>query len=372
MTTSSPLSPSSTDLIAINGTDHVAFWVGNAKQAAYFYQKAFGFQLVAYAGPETGQRDRASYVLQQNKIRFVLTTALTPDHPVAEHVLAHGDGVRDVALWVEDAEKAFRLATSRGARPVREPHVVEDAHGRVTLATVGTYGDTVHTFVQRDAYHGVFLPGYEPRTGLDAASTGLEFVDHIVGNVGWNEMNTWVTYYQTVFGFHHFANFDDKDISTEYSALRSVVVANHNERIKFPLNEPAEGKKKSQIEEYIQAYGGPGVQHLALLTHDIVETVRKLKANGVEFLGTPDSYYDELAQRISGIEEDLSVLRSLGILVDRDDKGYMLQLFTKPLEDRPTVFFEIIQRKGSESFGKGNFKALFESIEREQELRGNL
>ncbi len=372
MTTSTSLSPTPADLIAINGTDHVEFWVGNAKQAAYYYQKAFGFQVVAYAGPETGIRDRASYVLQQNKIRFVLTTALVGDHPVAKHVLDHGDGVRDVALWVEDAAKAFRLATSRGARAVREPHVVEDAHGRVTLASVATYGETIHTFVQRDGYQGVFLPGYLPREGLDVAATGLEFVDHIVGNVGWNEMNTWVEYYQQVFGFHHFANFDDKDISTEFSALRSVVVANHNERIKFPLNEPAEGKKKSQIEEYIHSYGGPGVQHIALNTSDIVDTVRKLKANGVEFLATPGSYYDGLARRFEGLAENLAELKELGILVDRDEKGYMLQLFTKPLEDRPTVFFEIIQRKGSESFGKGNFKALFESIEREQDRRGNL
>jgi 4-hydroxyphenylpyruvate dioxygenase len=372
MTTSPSLSTAPTDRIAIHGTDHVEFWVGNAKQAAYFYQQAFGFQLVAYAGPETGVRDRASYVLQQQKIRFVLTTALLPDHAVSQHVLAHGDGVRDVALWVADAETAFRLATARGARPVREPHVIEDEHGRVTLATVATYGDTVHTFVQRDAYQGVFLPGYQPRQGLDAPSTGLEVVDHIVGNVGWNEMNTWVAFYQNVFGFHHFANFDDKDISTEFSALRSVVVANDNERIKFPINEPAEGKKKSQIEEYIQAYGGPGVQHLALSTRDILGTVRALKANGVAFLGTPDTYYDTLATRFEGLEEDLNALKELGILVDRDEKGYMLQIFTKPLEDRPTLFFEIIQRKGSESFGKGNFKALFESIEREQERRGNL
>lgn len=372
MTTSTPLSTAPTDVIAINGTDYVEFWVGNAKQAAYYYQKAFGFQVVAYAGPETGVRDRASYVLQQNKIRFVLTTALVADHPVAQHVLAHGDGVRDVALWVEDAEKAFKLATARGARAVREPEVISDAHGRVVLATVATYGDTVHTFVQRDGYNGVFLPGFEPREGLNVPSSGLEYVDHIVGNVGWNQMNTWVDFYKTVFGFHHFANFDDKDISTEYSALRSVVVANDNERVKFPINEPAEGKKKSQIEEYIEAYGGPGVQHLALITHDIVKTVRTLKENGVEFLSTPDTYYDALRQRFSDLEENIQELQELGILVDRDDKGYMLQIFTKPLEDRPTVFFEIIQRKGSESFGKGNFKALFESIEREQALRGNL
>ncbi|HEY9856284.1 MAG TPA: 4-hydroxyphenylpyruvate dioxygenase [Stenomitos sp.] len=360
------------ETIVIHGTDYIEFYVGNAKQAAYFYQKAFGFNLVAYAGPETGVRDRASYVLQQNKIRFVLSTALTPDHPISEHVKQHGDGVKDVALWVEDAKLAHDLAVSRGGTSVMAPVERSDEHGKVVLAAVATYGDTIHTFVERKAYNGVFLPGFVSAKGLDMPTAGLEYIDHVVGNVGWNEMNSWVDFYRQIFGFHQFANFDDKDISTEYSALRSVVVANDNERIKFPLNEPAEGKKKSQIEEYIQFYGAPGVQHLALITHDIVATVKQLRANGVEFLSTPDSYYEDLLTRVGTLQEDLNVLKEHGILVDVDDKGYMLQIFTKPLEDRPTVFFEIIQRRGSESFGKGNFKALFESIEREQDRRGNL
>lgn len=360
------------ETIVIHGTDHIEFYVGNAKQASYFYQKAFGFDLVAYAGPETGVRDRASYVLQQDKIRFVLSTALTPDHPISEHVRRHGDGVKDVALWVEDARKAFDLAVARGGKAVMEPTEQRDDYGMVVLAAVATYGDTIHTFVERKAYAGAFLPGYVSAKGLGEPSTGLSYIDHVVGNVGWNEMTAWADFYRQTFGFHQFANFDDKDISTEYSALRSVVVANDNERIKFPLNEPAEGKKKSQIEEYIQFYGSPGVQHLALITRDIVGTVERLRANGVEFLETPDSYYADLLARVGPLEEDLAVLQRLGILVDVDDKGYMLQIFTKPLEDRPTVFFEIIQRRGSESFGKGNFKALFESIEREQSRRGNL
>ncbi len=358
--------------IVIHGTDYVEFYVGNAKQAAYFYQKAFGFNVVAYAGPETGVRDRASYVLQQNKIRFVLSTGLTPDHPISEHVKQHGDGVKDVALWVEDARKAYDLAVARGGKGLMAPTEQRDEHGSVVLASVATYGDTVHTFVERKAYLGAFLPGFAPAQGLGQPTSGLEYIDHVVGNVGWNEMNTWVDFYRQIFGFHQFANFDDKDISTEYSALRSVVVANDNGRIKFPLNEPAEGKKKSQIEEYIQSYGSPGVQHLALITNDIVSTVRQLRANGVEFLSTPASYYEDLLDRVGAIQEDIAVLKENGILVDVDDKGYMLQIFTKPLEDRPTVFFEIIQRRGSESFGKGNFKALFESIEREQDRRGNL
>lgn len=369
----SPLAPSlATESVVMHGTDYLEFYVGNAKQAAYFYQKAFGFDRVAYAGPETGVRDRASYVLQQNKIRFVLTTALVADHPVAEHVKQHGDGVRDVALWVEDARAAYAYATSQGARGVMEPVERSDAHGTVVLAAIAAYGDTIHTFVERKAYTGAFLPGYEPAKGLNVPSVGLEYIDHTVCNVGWNQMNDWIAFYERVFGFHQFISFDDKDISTEFSALRSVVVASDNERVKFPINEPAEGKKKSQIEEYIQAYGAPGVQHLALATGDIVRTVEALKANGVEFLSTPDSYYEELPRRVGAIAEDLALLKRHGILVDSDDRGYMLQIFTKPLEDRPTVFFEIIQRKGSESFGKGNFKALFESIEREQARRGNL
>lgn len=364
--------PAAAETIVIHGTDHIEFFVGNAKQAAYFYQKAFGFDVVAYAGPETGVRDRASYVLAQNKIRFVLSTGLTPDHPISEHVKQHGDGVKDVALWVEDARKAYELAVARGGKSVLAPVEEQDAHGSVVRAAVATYGDTIHSFIERKAYNGVFLPGYVSAKGLNEPSAGLEYIDHVVGNVGWNEMNTWVDFYRQIFGFHQFANFDDKDISTEYSALRSVVVANDNERIKFPLNEPAEGKKKSQIEEYIQFYRGPGVQHLALITHDIVSTVRRLRANGVEFLPTPASYYEDLLDRVGSIQEDIKLLQEHGILVDVDDKGYMLQIFTKPLEDRPTVFFEIIQRRGSESFGKGNFKALFESIEREQDRRGNL
>lgn len=368
----SSLTPSSTDTVVMTGIDHIEFYVGNAKQAAYFYQKAFGFNLVAYAGPETGQRDRASYVLQQNKIRFILTTALAPEHPVSEHVKAHGDGVKDVAIIVNNACLAYNQAISRGAKGVMEPTERSDANGRVVLASVQTYGETIHTFVERADYAGVFLPGYEPRQGLDCPNVGLEYIDHVVGNVGWNEMNTWVEFYQRVFDFHHFANFDDKDISTEYSALRSVVVANDNERVKFPLNEPAEGKKKSQIEEYIDSYGTPGVQHMALITKDILTTVAALKANGVQFLSTPASYYEDLLERTGPINEDIEALKALDILVDKDDKGYMLQIFTKPLEDRPTLFIEIIQRMGSESFGKGNFKALFESIEREQALRGNL
>jgi 4-hydroxyphenylpyruvate dioxygenase len=369
-TSTAPVTTSET--MVLNGIDHLEFYVGNAKQAAYYYQKAFGFQIVAYAGPETGVRDRASYVLQQNKIRFVLTTGLGAEHAAQRHVVAHGDGVKDVALWVEDAALAHRLTTSRGARSVLAPETRKDEHGSVVVASVATYGDTIHTFVERKDYRGVFLPGYQPRQGLAVESTGLEYVDHVVGNVGWDQMTSWVDFYRSVFGFHQFANFDDKDISTEFSALRSVVVANDNERVKFPINEPAKGKKKSQIEEYIDAYGSPGVQHIALITRDIVGTVERLKANGIEFLNTPHSYYETLLERTGPIEEDLTELERLGILVDQDEKGYMLQIFTKPLEDRPTLFVEIIQRRGSESFGKGNFKALFESIEREQALRGNL
>ncbi len=362
------------DFLPLNGTDHVHYYVGNAKQSAYFYRSAFGFELVAYAGPETGVRDRVSYVLQQNKIRFVLSTALQADNEIAAHVAKHGDGVKDIALWVDDAASAFRETVKRGARAVRQPVQLSDADGAVVTASIGIYGDTVHTFVERKDYHGAFLPGYRAIAGPDpvARPVGLQYVDHMVGNVGWGEMNTWVSFYRDVMGFSMYQSFDDKDISTEYSALMSKVMSNGNGRVKFPINEPANGRKKSQIEEYLDFYVGPGVQHVAMTTHDIVATVSKLRAQGVEFLRIPVTYYEELLGRVGRIDEPVDRLAELGILVDRDDEGYMLQIFTKPVEDRPTLFYEIIQRKGSRSFGKGNFKALFESIEREQALRGNL
>jgi 4-hydroxyphenylpyruvate dioxygenase len=362
------------DFLPLNGTDHVEFYVGNARQAAHFYRTAFGFRLVAYRGPETGSRDRASYVLAQDKIRFVLTTALTPDHPIAEHVRLHGDGVRDIALWVDDAESAWRETTRRGARSVREPETVTDDCGQARLASIAAYGDTVHTFVERRNYSGAFLPGFEPVAGDDAIArpTGLKHVDHMVGNVGWGEMERWVDFYRDVLGFKMFKHFDDTDISTEYSALMSKVMSNGNERVKFPINEPARGKRKSQIEEYLESYRGPGVQHIAMATNNIIETVSALRRQGVEFLRVPSTYYDDLVSRIGPIDEPVPELRELGILVDRDDEGYMLQIFTRPVEDRPTLFYEVIQRKGSRSFGKGNFKALFEAIEREQARRGNL
>ena len=361
------------DLLQLNGTDYIEFYVGNARQAAYFYRAAMGFSLVAYAGPENGQRDRASYVLQQGKIRIVLTTPLRPDNEAAEHIRLHGDGVRDIALWVDDARQAWKYTTRRGARSVQEPHEIRDEHGSVKLASIAIYGDTIHTFVERGNYHGPFLPGYVAK-GRDhlARPTGLMHVDHVVGNVGWNEMNRWVDFYSTVMGFSLYQHFDDKDISTEYSALMSKVMANGNGRVKFPLNEPAEGRRKSQIEEYLEFHHGPGVQHIALATNDILLTVGLLKEQGIEFLRVPHSYYTDLQLRMGRIDEPIEELEELGILVDRDDEGYMLQIFTRPVEDRPTLFFEIIQRKGSRSFGKGNFKALFEAIEREQAERGNL
>ena len=363
-----------TSFLPINGTDHVHFYVGNARQAAYFYRAAFGFRLLAYCGPETGVRDRSSYVLAQNKIRFVLTTPLRPDHPIGDHIRRHGDGVKDIALWVDDAEAAWRETTARGAVSVRDPETLRDAHGEVRMASIAIYGDTIHTFVERRNYHGVFLPGYVQAGPLDLASrpTGLMHIDHIVGNVGRGEMDRWASFYGDVMGFRMFRHFDEKDISTEYSALMSKVMTNGNERIKFPLNEPAAGRRKSQIDEYLEFYGGPGVQHMAFATDDIIETVSMLERNGVEFMSVPPVYYDELRARVGDIDEPIDVLRALNILVDRDEEGYMLQIFTKPVEDRPTVFYEIIQRKGSRSFGKGNFKALFEAIEREQERRGNL
>ncbi|SHN39185.1 4-hydroxyphenylpyruvate dioxygenase [Chitinophaga sp. CF418] len=361
------------DFLPLNGTDYVEFYVGNAKQAAHFYKTAFGFQSLAYAGPETGVRDRTSYVLVQNKLRFVLTTPLNPDSDIARHVLEHGDGVKVLALWVDDARSAFEETVKRGAKPYLEPVTEEDEFGTVVRSGIRIYGDTVHMFIERKNYNGPFLPGYkEWKTTYNPTDTGLLYVDHCVGNVGWHEMNTWVEFYEKVMGFRNLLSFDDKDISTEYSALMSKVMSNGNGRVKFPINEPAEGKKKSQIEEYLDFYRGPGVQHVAIATNNIIETVTELQNRGVEFLKVPGSYYDTLLDRVGHIDEDLLPLKQLGILVDRDDEGYLLQIFTKPVQDRPTVFFEIIQRKGAKSFGKGNFKALFESIEREQALRGNL
>ena len=374
MTSPEVLAQPAQDFLPLKGTDFVEFYVGNAKQAAYYYQAAFGYELVAYAGPETGLRDRASYVLQQGKIRLVLTTSLLPDSDISEHVRKHGDGVKVMALWVDDARKSFEETTKRGARVAFEPYTVEDEFGSVTLAGIYTYGESVHTFVERTHYTGPFMPGFVARASTVPQSNpvGLLHVDHCVGNVGWGEMNTWVKFYEDVMGFKLLLTFDDEDISTEYSALMSKVVSNGNGYVKFPINEPAEGKKKSQIEEYLDYYHSPGVQHIAIATNDIRSTVTELRRRGVEFLSVPGTYYDDLLERIGTIDEDLESLKALNLLVDRDEEGYLLQIFTKPVEDRPTVFYEIIQRKGAKSFGKGNFKALFESIEREQALRGNL
>ena|SRR5258706_1508567 len=365
---------SAQDFLPLQGNDHVEFWVGNARQAAHFYRSAFGFRLAAYSGPETGVRDRSSYLLEQDKIRFVLTTALQPDHAIADHVRMHGDGVRDIALTVDDAEASYRATTSRGAKSVREPFTLHDDAGDVRMSSIAAYGDTIHTFVERRNYRGTFLPGFVAVTAADQVSrpTGLRYIDHMVGNVGWNQMNDWVKFYEDVMGFRLYQTFDDKDISTEYSALMSKVLSNGNGRIKFPINEPAEGRKKSQIEEYLDFYKGPGVQHIAMGTGDIIATVTKLRDQGIEFLRVPSQYYRDLSARVGKIDEPIQQLEELGILADRDDEGYMLQIFTRPVEDRPTLFYEVIQRKGSRSFGKGNFKALFEAIEREQGLRGNL
>jgi 4-hydroxyphenylpyruvate dioxygenase len=362
------------DFLPLQGTDYVEFYVGNAKQASHYYLSAFGFQPLAYAGPETGRKDVVSYAVRQHKLTFVFTSSLRPDHPIAEHVRVHGDGVKILALKVEDAASAWQETTSRGGVSYLEPQTQQDEQGSVVLSGICTYGDTVHLFVERRNYQGTFLPGYRSWTDphFRNTDTGLLYVDHCVGNVGWNQMNTWVDFYEQVMGFRNILTFDDQDISTEYSALMSKVMSNGNGFVKFPINEPAEGKKKSQIEEYLDYYQGAGVQHVALATNDIVHTVRELKSRGVEFLQVPDSYYDDLLDRVGTIDEDLQPLRELGILVDRDEEGYLLQLFSKPVQDRPTVFFEIIQRKGAKSFGKGNFKALFEAIEREQEKRGNL
>lgn len=361
------------DFLPLRGTDHIEFYVGNAKQSAHYYQHAFGFQLVAYSGPETGERSKASYVLEQGMVRFVLTTSLVPESEISEHVKAHGDGVKILALWVDNAEKSHRETVSRGAASVMEPRSLEDEHGQVVVSAIKTYGETVHKFVERKNYHGPFLPGFrEMNSGLTVVPAGIRYVDHCVGNVDLGEMNKWVKFYEKVMGFKLLITFDDKDISTEYSALMSKVVSNGNGYIKFPINEPAEGQRKSQIEEYIEYYRGPGVQHIALATDDIMYTVSELRRRGVEFLRVPEVYYDDLTERVGTIDEDTKPLKALNILVDRDDEGYLLQIFTKPVQDRPTVFYEIIQRKGAKSFGKGNFKALFEAIEREQALRGNL
>ena len=361
------------DFLPLFGTDYVELYVGNAKQSAHFYKTAFGFQSEAYAGLETGAKDKVSYVLKQGKIRLVLTTPLTPDGPINAHINKHGDGVKVVALWVDDATKSWEETTKRGARSFMEPTVEEDDQGHVVRSGIYTYGETVHIFVERKNYNGIFLPGYKSwHSDYAPEPVGLKFIDHMVGNVDWDEMNTWCEFYGKVMGFAQIISFDDKDISTDYTALMSKVMSNGNGRIKFPINEPAEGKKKSQIEEYLDYYNGPGVQHIAVATDDIVATVSAMRARGVEFLYVPETYYDDLLERVGKIDEDISVLKQHGILIDRDEEGYLLQLFTKPVVDRPTLFFEIIQRKGAQSFGKGNFKALFEAIEREQEARGTL
>ena len=361
------------EFLPINGTDFVEFYVGNAKQAAHYYQTAFGFQPLAYAGLETGLKDRTSYVLRQGKITFVFTTSLVPDSPVADHCKLHGDGVKVVALWVDDARKSYAETTKRGARSFLEPKVESDEGGEVVMSGIHTYGETVHLFVERKNYRGIFLPGYVKWEPLYRPEpVGLLYVDHMVGNVDWGQMNVWAQFYHDVMGFKQLISFDDKDISTEYTALMSKVMASSNLYIKFPLNEPAHGKKKSQIEEYLDFYRGAGVQHVAMATNNIIETVTALRNRGVEFLRVPDTYYDIILQRVGQIDESLAPLKDLGILIDRDEEGYLLQIFTKPVEDRPTVFYEIIQRKGAKSFGKGNFQALFESIELEQGKRGTL
>ena len=366
------------DFLPLMGTDYVEFYVGNAKQAAHFYKTAFGFQSLAYAGLETGFRDRTSYVLKQDKIRLVLTTALNSDSPIGEHVKKHGDGVKVVALWVEDARKSFEETTKRGAKVFQEPTVEKDEFGEVVRAGIYTYGETVHMFVERKNYKGTFLPGYKDwKSDYNPTAIGLKYIDHMVGNVGWNQMNTWVKWYEDVMGFVNFLSFDDKQIHTEYSALMSKVMSNGNGRIKFPINEPAKGNKRSQIEEYLDYYEGSGVQHIAVATDDIIASVTELRARGVEFLSAPPkAYYEEIPKRLGAhmkmMKEDIAVIEKLAIMVDADEDGYLLQIFTKPVEDRPTLFFEIIQRMGAKGFGAGNFKALFESIEREQEKRGTL
>jgi 4-hydroxyphenylpyruvate dioxygenase len=362
-----------TDFLPLLGTDYVEFYVGNAKQAAHFYKTAFGFQSLAYAGPETGVKDRVSYVIRQNKLTFVLTTALRGSNEIADHVYKHGDGVKVLALKVEDATSAWQETTKRGAKSYLQPTVLKDDDGEVVLSGIHTYGETVHLFVERKNYNGIFMPGFkEWKSNYNPSATGLLYVDHCVGNVGWNQMTPWVKFYEETMGFKNILSFDDKDISTEYSALMSKVMSNGNGFVKFPINEPAEGKKKSQVEEYLDFYNGEGVQHVAIATLNIIETVTELQKRGISFLQIPSSYYETVLNRVGKIDEDLKPLQELGILIDRDEEGYLLQIFSKPLQDRPTLFFEIIQRKGAKSFGKGNFKALFEALEREQDARGNL
>ena len=364
---------STKDFLPLHGTDYVEFYVGNAKQAAHFYKTAFGFQSLAYAGPETGMKDKVSYVIRQHNLTFVLTTPLRSDNLIADHIYKHGDGVKVLALKVEDAKSAFEETTKRGAKAYLEPVVLKDDDGEVVLSGIHTYGETVHLFVERKNYKGIFMPGFRAwKSNYKPTETGLLYVDHCVGNVGWNQMNPWVKFYEEVMGFKNILSFDDKDISTEYSALMSKVMSNGNGFVKFPINEPAEGKKKSQVEEYLDFYKGEGVQHVAIATNDIVKTVTELQKRGIEFLDIPASYYATVLDRVGKIDEDLQPLQELGVLIDRDEEGYLLQIFSKPLEDRPTLFFEIIQRKGAQSFGKGNFKALFEALEREQDARGNL
>ena len=359
------------DFLPIRRIDHIHFWVGNARQAAEYYRHCFGFDLVAYSGLETGNRDYASYVLEQGAIRFVLSTPYGPEGEMADHIRLHGDGVKDVALLVDDAEMSFEETVKRGATPVREPYTVEDENGTVKLASIATYGDTIHTFVERGDYRGPFLPGFV-EVNKPGGGVGLRGIDHVVGNVELGKMNYWVDFYAKVMGFSLYIHFDDKDISTEYSALMSKVMSDGQGKIKFPINEPAQGRRKSQIQEYLDYYYGPGVQHIAMLTNDIVATVSELRERGVEFLRVPHAYYEELPNRVGKIDEAIADLERLGILVDRDDEGYLLQIFTRPVQDRPTLFYEVIQRKGARGFGKGNFKALFEAIEREQARRGNL
>jgi 4-hydroxyphenylpyruvate dioxygenase len=361
------------DFLPLQGTDYVEFYVGNAKQAAHYYKTAFGFQSLAYSGPETGVKDRVSYAIRQHKLTFLLTTPLRSKNSIADHIYKHGDGVKALALRVPDASSAWKETTKRGGKSFMEPKTLKDEQGEVVMSGIHTYGDVVHLFIERENYRGAFMPGFRKwESNYNPTSTGLQYVDHCVGNVGWNQMNPWVKFYEEVMGFRNILTFDDKDISTEYSALMSKVMSNGNGYVKFPINEPAEGKKKSQVEEYLDFYDGEGVQHVAMATKDIVTTVIDLQNRGVEFLNIPSNYYDTLLDRVGRIDEDLEPLKRLGILVDRDDEGYLLQIFTKPVEDRPTLFYEIIQRKGAKSFGKGNFKALFEAIEREQAARGNL